>query len=500
MALQVLSKPNVVLNESLGWESRWNCAFHPILFKFQRRDLMLSNCTEYTGSGTGWQLEVTGDYTNEIEIGDRVYVYNVSNIDTVTTVEDVWYGSGITTIIIAFIPGSELSFTYGFINLLDKRTGYYVELDIIKKDKQTSIVDGYPQFRDNLKGIINANVQEWIASYLKSLRDNVYQAYSSTLVSDDYLGAGYYIKYREYWNENGYENWQWIKHEYSENNNEEKFQYINAVKYVQDLYGQNAADWMGLAIPGESIEKNTGKFLTMFEMPTYFNGYPWDISFIYDWYLAYNSVSLRMSELDYDINYQSTNGFTVNLSDVNGHVARYRLQNSWDVNTVYRVLMLFAKKGFGLIPILIPKTILIDESCHDNPEYFRWLNPMGGFDYWLFDRSQEFVDEVSNEKTFEPFIEDLEDSNGRAFVLSKDKQETFTITAEQLSKQQAIGLRYMLSSVRVQRYLGRHAINNAHLWQEVRIKTGSFPIYETGENKFSFKATVLPPQHFNQSL
>jgi hypothetical protein len=112
------------------------------------------------------------------------------------------------------------------------------------------------------------------------------------------LGNRYNISYSENWF--GYEG------DFSAMSTTDLSYFTNSAKQIQDLYGSN----MGEYVP---FLETTGpdpkaKFLSDFEVPTYFPGFPFSLSFIYSEDLT--GIETTKREEKFDINKNST-GVTV---------------------------------------------------------------------------------------------------------------------------------------------------------------------------------------------
>jgi hypothetical protein len=142
--------------------------------------------------------------------------------------------------------------------------------------------------------------------------------------------------------------------------------------------------------------------------------------------------------------------------------------------------------------------IRLGETCVNNPVYLAWLNPTGAFDYWLFINAQDHQDVISNEQKFERYVEDLSDAIARESTLSKESQEEIIIGAQDLNKGQAEGLRHMLASPLVLRFIEFDSVTGLPKWQRVGVKSGSFMIDRTDETKAELICTISPPQKYIQ--
>lgn len=143
------------------------------------------------------------------------------------------------------------------------------------------------------------------------------------------------------------------------------------------------------------------------------------------------------------------------------------------------------------------KTINIDNECHDNAIYLRWLNPLGGVDYWLFDYRNSHSYNVSNEKVLTKDIKNMQLERGRQVVLSKRSSEEIELFAENLTFAQIEGLKYLMSSPTVE-MLNGYYVDGSPLWLTVRIPEGAFFIKDTYENKAEVSFTIIKSEKYLQ--
>lgn len=168
------------------------------------------------------------------------------------------------------------------------------------------------------------------------------------------------------------------------------------------------------------------------------------------------------------------------------------------------------------------KTINNVTTCVTNPLYLSWLNPDGGWDYWMFEFNQDVSDTIKNIQSFEQYIENLDQAEGRGQALSKDIQEETIIAAENLSQDELEGLRYLLGSIKVSKFI--QFIDQNFLqsdqgdfiqtdggdyieldqggtfpqWETQEIDGGTFGIKSTIEARGRIELTIKAPQKFNQ--
>lgn len=642
MSLIITETPLKVVNEDIPENSKWSAVWHPTIWKFQRQDFQLTAISYGGGSPAGIDLTATGDFTAEVSIGDTVFV-NASNGEIYGTYEvlDVQFSGGGTIIT---IDSADLgSYTVnGYLNFVTTRTYYKIEIAVYgyANEVKELLTTYYGEYRPNIEGTVKVDLQRFLQALVNA--NDEYQ-YLDRSKAAPYLGARYDIQVREYWKEAGFGAWN-DGTDLSGGDMDKHF-IVHAVKKIGDYWGQNMAEFVMFPTDQGSpqVEHNKGKFLSKFEEPTYFVGYPFDLSFLYDHSIDDAGQRLAIVEELYDVNDQLLDTNEYPLDNTNSYLTRctidpvfsgneypstvhkvkfylkaqvltasadasvvwsidmvgmsniqlidfdsgvtignanwagslsqllddlvtsvntntqsgalingaYPFDNSvgytatktasggpyvWDLTVnapagsgaAYNGVQVgfindtgawfvdpatggpagsFAQDmaggddgGFvdepGLTTARVSeiKTILVDAECYDNPVYLKWLNPYGGYEYWLFHTRQQYTDGISDEQIFERYIEDLASATAREETLSKQAIEEINIGAELLTKQQKEGLRYLLRSPKVYMLLDAEL----NIWQTVRIKGGTFDINDTFESKERIELTILLPKPYNQ--
>lgn len=494
----VIDTPSVDVQETPEEISSASAAWHPTIFRFQRQDAQITDINDVIGTGEG--LVITVDEEIVITDGAQIYINYVGAGEPNTvlsglyTVVDSTIGTGETDIEIITDTVVEGTFGEGYINAVDDRSFYMIEVKVLTYDEAgngTEVSSSYAQFRpSNDAGDIKADIQSWLQLVMNS--DNEF-GYDAVNEFDMGLGVGYSIEVREYWKEDGYT-------AFASPIVDQNFIIVNAVKQVGDKWGQNMAEYYMYEPQGSPTQTNTfGKFLTGFETPIYFVGQPYDISFIKTSIIG-GPVDLIKNERTYNINgalLDSTQDIlTLPSSESITGVQRMMLDGGYAAN-VYRVDVTLYNDTVGIgNQISETKSIIVDHCERRQPEFFAWLNKHGGFDYWLFYNHQEITDTTFEEVQFERHIEDLATSNARAQTLRKRIQEQMFLGADQLTFAQIDGLKHILSSPKVFRYLGLQ--DDVHKWEVVTVLPGSFPIKKTSETKAKISFSILPPERYNQ--
>lgn len=638
MSLQIVQTPLKVVNQDIPENSKWSAGWHPVIWRFLRRDFEVKTISFDSTSPGGIAVVIDGDHTDEIEEQDMIYL-NASdgNVEGSFEVYSVSYdiGADETTI---FIDEEDIV-TYadnGYLNLVDKREFYKLQIRITGYANGVAEVlneENLGVFRPNTIGLTKCDIAEWLRQMLSPENDYNYVARTEGETS---FGCRYDIEVRQYWKLDGVEVVSvWYDTNDLDGGDLDEHYISNSVRQIGQTFGQNMADFVMWAT-NPTYEHNKGMFLTMFETPTYFVGYPFSLGFIYDKKITDASQRLSIVEDRLDINgisvsdsddliddtnetithaaikavvdseyastvkkclfylkateivtgddasatwqlrntgtnsgiaaVDTTNGTTIGFADFNTDVLTTVADLIASINTntpngtpftgqpfdnsIGYTASVVLPSGLNQAAILISaptgggaaynsvnitlyfdagtwtvtpsagqllsggtdetqddaeglttarvseiKTIIVDQECYNNIIYLRWLNPLGYYDYWLFNSNYLVRDAITDEQTIEKYVEEIGDENSRKKTISKSAQEEISVRAEFLTKQQMEGLRYLLSSIHVQRYIPN---DTGFTWMTVRVKQSVFDIEEAIENKGVLECIILPPEKYNQ--
>jgi hypothetical protein len=126
-----------------------------------------------------------------------------------------------------------------------------------------------------------------------------------------------------------------------------------------------------------------------------------------------------------------------------------------------------------------------------NPVYLRWLNKFGGWDYYCFGKTQTKGIEIDGQEFEKPVLHDLENMTSREAFLNKQAFETILVGAENISNDEVLGIKGMLTSAKVEMYLRGK-------WFEVLIDTGGYTILETEHNRSEIEVAISMPSLYIQ--
>ena len=150
------------------------------------------------------------------------------------------------------------------------------------------------------------------------------------------------------------------------------------------------------------------------------------------------------------------------------------------------------------------KRVRIKDCNYDNPVFLCWKGVEGGWNYYLFDRSQTVGKQVSGEQFITAFTDLENQTTGKAFLF-KESEQTITCGAENLDENDIRGIATMLDSVEVKLLLNplswrtvemvgspaAPTIVTNPLWETVRIMPGSFSLFKTSQKIHSVQFTFF---------
>lgn len=150
------------------------------------------------------------------------------------------------------------------------------------------------------------------------------------------------------------------------------------------------------------------------------------------------------------------------------------------------------------------KTVKVVKCIPKNPFMLKWLNPDGGFDYWLFGIRQEFTREVTNEQEFEPVIHYLDTAykpGGVQRTLQRTAYEAVKIGYEGLTVNDVQGIQWVLSSPLVYWVQTPELApsDNNYKVSIVAVKPGSFFIQDNTQVLQKLEMEIVKPKLFIQS-
>lgn len=289
MSLSITKYPDKVVNDNPATISKWNAVHHAILYCFERKDFLVST-TKPGGDNPSLVVFITSSFTpplsNIFAIGDEVYLELTTGESGTFPITAI--GANTITINIGTIT---TLVGIGYINLLT-RENYFIKVNIWEVDvnNQYNLIGTSINKPDNT-GRVKADASSFLKSLVGYTDDFLFNVLNQ---KDLQLGNRYNITYSE--------NWIGFEGDFSVMSSIVLRYMVNAAKQIQDLYGEN----MGEYVPfnNYAAEDIRAKFLSDFNSPTYFPGFPFSLSFIYSESLF--GTQTHKKEEHFDVNGNST--------------------------------------------------------------------------------------------------------------------------------------------------------------------------------------------------
>jgi hypothetical protein len=491
-----------IVQVSSGNISRWSAAYNPIVINFQRRDFLVTAVAE----GPGGQIEVT--LNQELDSAEIALALssNVTIISTkynfatpalshsvdggfsVLTFSNIFYGTDTGIVIIDLV-----------------KPNFKIEIEITAGTDQYSKVVITGNWSPNLLGVTRADMSAYLQSLVNADDDFTYDVLN---YRDLNRSASYTLRYREVW-DTGSSAWYVAPY---------PLYVVYAAMQLGDPRGGNMADYVPFY--NEPNPDLKAKFMTAFPEP-YFNvGLPFDLSFIYSEYLVNTMLYMRTTSLD--INRNIISGSAVDSLLLNtdaGYLmadddSRFLIQRGalppvqddgvTDYLGVNRLMMagnpadlvhfyqiqLF--RGTSESPVFVTQPLIvrtIRPCANDNYVYVKWINNLGGWDYFRFGFNQVLQLSTQNDTVVNRNVFNWATDNTIADVIKKSGNKKYTFGVNDFEASQISGLEQIATSPKVQMLIRENPI----YWQTVIITPGSFNLYETrkGLGNLSFTAQLV---------
>jgi hypothetical protein len=490
----LIKEPSVTVGSNV---SRWNAAFNPVVFTYQRKDFQVTNAIMNSIDG---RLKIfVNTNTSAVVKGDMVYINTITYKGVYTV-----YESGANTLV---IDTPYTSTATGFININKLRPYYKIITQINYTDVNGQQKSIQSSNRPDSTGLIRADIANFLQSLVQVKDDSNFTAAN---YRDSNLSASYQIQYAQQWDnptpstENPTITSDWV-------NIAHPYYVIYAAKQLGERYGGNLAAYVSFA-NGQPL----AKWITDFTEPAYSNGYPFDIGFIYSEDILGLDIYLQLTLLDINRNLlpgslQSSyllneDGSWLLSQDSDKHVIarppaatepllrqlglnRLLIDTNFPPEAYYFTIALKYNEGSTPRAITQTQTIRIDDAIDEQSIYLRWIGLSGSWNYYRFSYNQEVSLDVQNATIVKNYVSDWENQDSIEEVISKTAGQKMKVIAEDLSVADIKGLQSIKYSPKVQMLVSKDPIK----WQTVVINTATFSEYETLNGQAPFSVTFNLP-------
>jgi hypothetical protein len=479
--------------------SRWNAAFNPIVFTYQRKDfevISISQDSETQKASLQLNASLSG-----VKPGELVYL-NAGAYNGTYSVYQM-----LDNVLIIDTPYVSASTTTGYININSHRPYYKILTKITYQDKLTEQQQTITATnRPDSKGIIKADFSNFLQSLLRAKDES---DFTQANFRDDNLSASYQLQYAESWDDGSASG-----HVSDYISITDPYYVVYAAKQLGQRYGGNLAAY----VPFASVTNNSqlAKWITDFEEPAFSNSYPFDIGFIYSEYLLGINIYCELIPLDINRNPLPGNaqanyllnedgswllnqdtgkliisGQTISNTPLPAKLGLNRLliNSAFPSEAFYFNIALKYEDEHTTHTITQTQTIRIDDAVDDRSVYLRWIGLSGSWNYYRFVYNQEISLDVQNATIIKNYVSDWENQDSIEEVIEKDAGQKMKVMAEDLSLNDIKGLQSIKYSPKVQMLINKNPVK----WQTIVINTATYSEYDTMNGQAPFSITFNMP-------
>lgn len=491
----LVKDPSVTMGENT---SRWNAAFNPVVFTYQRKDFEIYNVSYDSLTGFASLLLNLSD-TSKLKSDDKVYI----DAAPYNGVFDVIRAEGSNLVIKT--PYSTNA--TGFVNINKIRSYYAVKTRVTYFDKVVGRQQTIESInRPDRSGTVKTNIANFLQSLLNTKDES---DFTKPNFHDSNLCVNYQIAYAQQYEENG----NMVNTLYTEIPGD--YFVVYAAKQLGERYGGNLAEY----VPFKNVINGMplARWVTDFKIPAYSNAYPFDIGFIYSEDLSGLEIYCELTLLD--VNRTAVPGGTMAVALLNEDgswllnedgskriIAGQTISNNTLteqvglnrllVNTIfppdahYFTLTIKYKDEHDVShAVTQTQVVRIDDAIDYNSVYLRWIGLSGSWNYYRFVYNQELTLDVQNAIIIKNHISDWEHQDSIEEVISKSAGQKMKVMAEDLSVNDIKGLQSIKYSPKVQMLVNKNPVK----WQTVVLNTATFAEYETRNGQAPFSITFNLP-------
>lgn len=322
MSLTKTSSPDLLA--PVGSRSYWVTSGNPIIFKYQRKDAGVISIQDFFFSTRVNIASVPSD----VQVGQYAYISNFGYTGTYL----------ITSIGVGYVVLDETfagNQTGGFINFVGARNNYHMDVVVYRATPTGNNLLGSFKFYDNAVGIVTLDFSGIVDAELDL--DEVDYNYTPVNGPDTGRSLPFMFQYREMYRGSPGVAYSSLSDSYFA---------VKAIKQPGDDYGQNMRDYMLDTATDPIQEDYIAKFLTKFERPMYFVGYPFTLSFLYTENVA--AYYLIRKEQEKDLNGVNVGAETSATLDFNSRTVINRLNNRKGYSDNIHAFELWLEQGAAI--------------------------------------------------------------------------------------------------------------------------------------------------------
>jgi len=483
MAITVTQRPEktktiTIAATPVSKTCKFNSVHNPVVYKFARVDLTGSITTP---SGSDLEVVIAGtDATSLIQAGDTIYLGDTANTTPLYAgeylVDSITYSAPDTTItIITPYLGAAATVT---VNNITRQPNHKLEVAVyasMVSDPDSYELVSTSKYSNKPDWTFNVDIAEMLRGVLQKCEDEMTYETAINNFDDTRNSCYFWVDYRATWTDsaNAYTT-DIVNTVISRYLDAHCYFATKSVAQLQTVNGSNhfVNECFGLA------QLPLAKWITDFEEPVYFFGFPFDLSFLFtDFFIdCPDPIYIEIKGLGINQNYLDTADPLYldihNYPSWNRALLTYTSAFVGDPIHYYEVSI----KSIGQ-KLLESITIKVEEYCATNGStvFLKWKGLSGAWNYWLFENLQVYTQESQSAGTFEPVLIDIETDQSNADFISKESQESIRIGAHGISVNNWNGIKSLANSPKVYMLTGGDyaAAEPEYTWQTVRVRNNT---------------------------
>lgn len=261
MATTITYRPSDAAEITTGVDCLYVPAFNPVRYTLQRRDYEVLLIQDNGGNAELVFDAAEGDVSGDFTIGDTVCFSSSLYSNMSSTVLAVSFASSATRVVINETYAGSNDIGAYYINNLTAFPDFAVEIEIVAGGASRGTVLLYPSSTGEIKADISA--------FLKpQLSGETAIPYTATMFADTNPVTAFYIDFREVDGRTVATTSDVANTMFA----------VYSSRQVGELSGNSMADYVGISATLAADE--LPKFLTKFDEPTYYPGYPFSLDAI----------------------------------------------------------------------------------------------------------------------------------------------------------------------------------------------------------------------------
>ena len=311
--ISIINKPITKITGDTSNTSKWVGVHQPVEFEVKRKDISIISIQNLSNGDKLFKINKSDFNNSGLEVGKSFsYLCGPENNKRQFTLTPLNFVIGNTVVLInvsmvGIIDVNKITNYEAYI-IVDKK-GYFIETFVYQSINNASLsLAGVVRSKTDVWGNAKVNIQKVLSSNVTNENKASYNKINQPVYNQ---GGIYNIKIREIYD--GFIG------PFTTLLNTDNLYFVNGSKQIQDPNNFNFGEFVP-TLNDSRVSK--AKFLSVFDKPTYFNNYPFDVSFIY----SDNLLNKQVARVE-TINGTPTN--TNLLTNGRGFVNRLKLAGDY---------------------------------------------------------------------------------------------------------------------------------------------------------------------------